>query len=172
MQCFCGIYDERPGRIELPKPRSFLSVAILVAVLAWNSLTAATCAPIEGTPDMAELTADDWQPLQLSERPNIKHEGRELFIKGFQAQKSGKLALAIANYQGAIASNPDIYEAFWNLGLCLERQRQYPEAKQAFDTALEIDWTNPLIYKHLAFISFHLGKPEEGQAWLKKYLHR
>jgi tetratricopeptide (TPR) repeat protein len=155
------------------KVRFFLLVTILALVLGWNLLAGvANCAPIEGTQAMAELTVDDTKPLQLSERPDIKHQGRELFIKGYQAQKDGKLTVAIASYQGAIASNPDIYEAFWNLGLCLEKQKQYPEAKQAFDTALKIDWTNPLIYKHLAFISFQLGKPDEGQAWLKKYLHR
>jgi tetratricopeptide (TPR) repeat protein len=152
--------------------RSLFGVAIVALVFASNSLTVARSAPIEGTPDMAELTVDDRQPLQLSERPDIKRQGRELFIKGYQAQKSRKFDVAIANYQGAIAANPDIYEAFWNLGLCLEQQKQYQEAKQAFDTALKIDWTNPLIYKHLAFISFHLGKADEGQAWLKKYLHR
>jgi tetratricopeptide (TPR) repeat protein len=156
----------------MSKLRSLFGVAIIALTLILSLSNAANCAPIEGTPAMAELTADDWKPLQLSERPDIKHQGRELFIKGYQAQKSGKLAVAIANHQGAVAACPDIYEAFWNMGVCLEQQKQYQEAKQAFDTALKIDWTNPLIYKHLAFLSFHLGKPDEGQAWLKKYLHR
>jgi len=145
-------------------------LSLLLSVFVFGGV--AQSAPIEGKPSMADLTNDDKKPLQLSARADIKHEGRELFIKGYQAQKSGNLQTAVSNYQGAISSNPDMYEAFWNLGLCLEKQNHYPEAKEAFETALKIDWSNPLIYKHLAFICFQLGKPDEGQDWLKKYLHR
>jgi tetratricopeptide (TPR) repeat protein len=148
-------------------------VAIFVLLFAVSVCNgAAWGTPIEGKASMADLTTDDKKPLQLSARADIKHEGRELFIKGYQAQKSGNFKLAVSDYQGAISSNPDMYEAFWNLGLCLEKQNQFPEAKEAFETALKIDWSNPLIYKHLAFLCFQLGKPDEGQDWLKKYLHR
>ena len=121
---------------------------------------------------MAELTVDDRKPLQLSDHSDIKHEGREAFIRGYQAQKSGYWSIAIKNYQQATEINPDMYEAFWNLGLCLEMDNKLDKAKDAFATALKIDWSNSLIYKHLADISFQLGNGDDGRDWLRKYLHR
>jgi tetratricopeptide (TPR) repeat protein len=132
----------------------------------------ALSAPIEGNESMAELNADDRKPLQLSSRQDINHEGREAFIRAYQAQRSGLWSYAITNYQKAIDSNPDMNEAFWNLGLCLEQDSKFDKAKEAFLTALKIDWSNALIYKHLAYLSFKLGNAEEGREYLKKYLHR
>ena len=134
--------------------------------------TAAFAAPIEGSQPMADLTPDDKKPIQLSARSDIKHEGREAFIRAFQAQKSGQWSYAIQNYQQAIDSNPDMYEAFWNQGICLEEEKKFDKAKEAFATALKIDWQNSLVYKHLAWLSFQLGNADEGRDWLAKYLHR
>jgi tetratricopeptide (TPR) repeat protein len=147
-------------------------VVIAVLSLVGVAVNPARSAPIQGKPAMAVLTPDDKKPIQISERADIKHEAREHFIKGYQAQKAADYKTAVSHYQSAISSNPDMYEAFWNLGLCLEWQGQYPEAQEAFATALKIDWSNPLIYKHLAFLSFQQGKMDEGQDYLNKYLHR
>lgn len=148
--------------------------AVLLALFSvlGVAVDAAKGAPIQGKPSMANLTPDDKKPIQVSERADIKHEAREHFIKGYQAQRGADYKTAISHYQSAISSNPDMYEAFWNLGLCLEWQGQYPEAQEAFSTALKIDWSNPLIYKHLAFLCFQQGKMDEGQDFLNKYLHR
>jgi tetratricopeptide (TPR) repeat protein len=150
-------------------------IAICVMVLTVVDSTChlpALSAPIEGNVSMAELTPDDRKPIQLSSRQDINHEGREAFIRAFQAQKSGLWSYAITNYQKAIDSNPDMNEAFWNLGLCLEQDSKFDKAKEAFLTALKIDWSNALIYKHLAYLSFKMGNAEEGREYLKKYLHR
>jgi tetratricopeptide (TPR) repeat protein len=154
-------------------------VAVLIAtcslfltVVDSSCHLAAISAPIEGNESMAELTPDDRKPLQLSSRQDINHEGSEAFIRAFQAQKSGLWSYAITNYQKAIDSNPDMNEAFWNLGLCLEQDSKFDKAKEAFLTALKIDWSNGLIYKHLAYLSFKLGNADEGREYLKKYLHR
>lgn len=132
----------------------------------------AMSAPIEGEQSMSELTSDDQKPLQLSDRQDIKHEGREAFIKGYQAQKSSYWSFAITQYQKAIETNPDMYEAFWNQGVCYEQDQKFDKAKSDFETALKIDWQNPLVYKHLAWLSFRLGNNDEGRDYLKKYLHR
>jgi tetratricopeptide (TPR) repeat protein len=151
---------------------SRVAQAALTVLLMISTNFAATGAPIEPNASMAELTSDDRIPLQLSERANIKRRARELFIKGYQAQKSANFVSAVTYYQSATAANPDMYEAFWNLGLCLEKLGEYPTAKEAFATSLKIDWSNPLVYKHLAYISYQLGNADEGRDWLKKYLRR
>ncbi len=121
---------------------------------------------------MADLTQDDIKPIKLTERPDIKHEGNEAFYRAYSAQKSGQWQLAIDNYQRAANWNPDMYEAFYNLGLCFEKKQEWSEAQQAFKTSVKIDWSNPLVYKHLAFLSYQLGDPAEAKTWLDKYLHR
>ncbi len=145
--------------------------ALPLALMPFVSLPV-TAAPIEGEKPMADLTADDKKPIQLQARQDIKHEGREAFIRAYQAQKSGLWSYAVAQYQQAIDANPDIYEAFWNQGICLEEEKNYAKAKEDFATALKIDWQNSLVYKHLAWLSFQLGNADEGRDWLAKYLHR
>ena len=121
---------------------------------------------------MADLTRDDMKPIKLTERQDIKHEGKEAFYKAYSAQTSGNWQTAIDNYERATNWNPDMYEAFYNLGLCHEVKQNWSEAQRAFKTAVKIDWSNPLIYKHLAFLSYQLGQPDEAKQWLDKYLHR
>jgi tetratricopeptide (TPR) repeat protein len=148
------------------------TVFAFAILMALGAPGAGFAAPIDGSQPMAELTPDDKKPLQFVDRQDIKHEGKEAFYRAFQAQKSGYWDYAISNYQQAIDANPDMYEAFWNQGICYEQAKKYDKAKEAFATALKIDWQNSLVYKHLAYISFQLGNTEEGKQWLAKYLHR
>lgn len=160
-------------RLSHSRPGVFsVSMIALFILLALGSPVCTYAAPIEGNQQMSELTADDKKPLQLADRSDIKHEGKEAFYRAYQAQKSGYWSYAITNYQQAIDSNPDMYEAFWNQGICYEQDKKYDKAKEAFTTALKIDWQNSLVYKHLAYLSFQLGNVAEGKQWLAKYLHR
>jgi len=148
------------------------SVILAILIVTFLAVQTTFAAPLEGTREMAELTQDDVNPLKLVERQDIKHQSSEAFYKAFSAQKSGQWELAIANYQKAADWNPDMYEAFYNLGLCFERKQEWSAAQEAFKTAVKIDWSNPVIYKHLAYLSYKQGDPVEAKTWLDKYLHR
>lgn len=70
----------------------------------------------------------------------------KLYNSAVKAHLSGKLADAILNYKGAIAANPQMAEAYSNLGLIYNQQHNYEPALVEFRKALAINPKDAITY--------------------------
>jgi protein O-GlcNAc transferase len=84
--------------------------------------------------------------------------------------RNGDLAKAKANYQHAIALNPNYAKAHSNLGFVLKEQENYADAERSLKTAIDIDPTIADAHYMLGTISQIQGKPEDATRHFGKAL--
>ncbi|PWT95834.1 MAG: hypothetical protein C5B53_10800 [Candidatus Melainabacteria bacterium] len=80
---------------------------------------------------------------------DAKHQYAEAvrhYNQGYELHKANKLSSAISEYQAAIAANPNLSQAYSNLGMIYNQQHNYPEALTEFRRALAIDPKDAITY--------------------------
>lgn len=91
-------------------------------------------------------------------------EAKKHFSSGYEQQSRKQLNEAIASYKQATDGCPQMYEAFYNAGLCWEEQGQIEQALRAFEKAASINRTYKPIFKHLANLYTRLGDKMKAES--------
>lgn len=82
-------------------------------------------------------------------KQETKHQFTEAvshYNQGYELHKTGKLTAAISEYEAAIAANPNLSQAYSNLGMIYNQQHNYKEALVQFRKALAIDPKDAITY--------------------------
>lgn len=90
-------------------------------------------------------------------------EAKVHFEQGCQKQAQNQLEDAVASYRLAYEKCPDMYEAHYNTGLCLEAKGLDAEAVRSFDKAAQLNRTYKPIFQHLARLYERLGDKMQAQ---------
>lgn len=75
---------------------------------------------------------------------------------------------SIDHYRRAIASQPELEKAHFNLGVALISARRLPEAKTAFESAIRLDPENNRAIGSLGIVHLELGHLDEAAALFEK----
>lgn len=84
------------------------------------------------------LTAQSQPPSQPAAAPGPKTEAMALVKQGQDLNKAGKFDEAIALYQKALQLDPRLYDAELYMGVSLDLQGKYAEARQHLAKAIEL----------------------------------
>ncbi|MGB3533573.1 MAG: tetratricopeptide repeat protein [Microcoleaceae cyanobacterium] len=90
------------------------------------------------------------------------------FQQANQLQRSGKLEEAVIAYRSAIASNPDFYWSYHNLGETLTQLGRLDEAVEAYQKAVELNPEGACSHLSLAELLEQQGKEEEASTSYQK----
>jgi glycosyltransferase involved in cell wall biosynthesis/cytochrome c-type biogenesis protein CcmH/NrfG len=85
------------------------------------------------------------------------------FQQANQLQRSGKLEEAVIAYRSAIASNPEFYWSYHNLGETLTQLGRLDEAVEAYQKAIELNPSAACSHLSLAEVLEKQGKEEEEE---------
>jgi tetratricopeptide (TPR) repeat protein len=95
-------------------------------------------------------------------------EASKHFYRAVELHQSGFFNQAIAEYKAAIELDSKMEEAFSNLGVIYVGQRNYPKAKEAFQTALSLKPGRPTSLNGLGAVLYAQGHTQEAKdMWLK-----
>lgn len=82
--------------------------------------------------------------------------------------KTNDFARALDTYKKAMAKHPKDATLWYDLGLCNQRQRDFPESVRCFTKALELDPENREYLKKLGFTLAYTGQLDQGLAFLTR----
>src|ERR1700758_376913 len=104
-----------------------------------------------------------WLALQ-----SVSPEGAQHMQAGVEAQKQGQFDVAIKEFRKATQSDPNLAEAFLDLGQVLEQTHDYPAAITALKRALELDPNLDAAHLQLGFALLAQGYAEESIPHLER----
>jgi tetratricopeptide (TPR) repeat protein len=104
-----------------------------------------------------------WLTLQ-----SVSPEGAQHMQAGVEAQKQGQFDVAIKEFRKATQSDPNLAEAFLDLGQVLEQTHDYPAAIVALKRALELDPNLDAAHLQLGFALLAQGYAEESIPHLER----
>jgi tetratricopeptide (TPR) repeat protein len=84
------------------------------------------------------------------------------FQRGLHAQHSGDLAQALEHYQNALRVQPDLKEAWFNLGIVFDEQGTLNDAVAAYQRAVELAPQDPQGHNNLGVALAKLGRHEQA----------
>jgi tetratricopeptide (TPR) repeat protein len=98
---------------------------------------------------------------------DVPEEARRFFHDGYEAQRAGRLAEAIAHYRRSIGVHPTP-EAHTFLGWALSFQGRHEDAIAECKVAISLDpdFGNP--YNDIGAYLIELGQDDEAIAWLER----
>jgi tetratricopeptide (TPR) repeat protein len=115
---------------------------------------------------------DDGAAIPPSALPTLSSgsdlSARQHFEKGYQEHLSGRHEEAIVCYQKAIDAK-SMYEAFFNMGLCLKLVGRLTEAEAALARSASLNRLYRPAYKVLSEVQKALGKESEAQVSWSQY---
>ncbi|MBD3401532.1 tetratricopeptide repeat protein [candidate division GN15 bacterium] len=92
----------------------------------------------------------------------------EALNTGIEAGQAGNMDEAVIAYQTAISLNPDLVDAYMNLGAIFFQQQKYDQALQQFRTASEKDPDNADAFANVGRVDYTLRRfPEAIEAFNK-----
>jgi tetratricopeptide (TPR) repeat protein len=94
---------------------------------------------------------------------------KRYFAKAYEFQSKGNLMEAVHNYRNAIVACPNMFEAYFNIGLCFEHRRDTLSAIQAFEQAARLMHGFKPIYQHLAYLYGLIGDPDTARFYESTY---
>lgn len=80
---------------------------------------------------------------------DVTNQAKESYNLGLEAQQKGDTADAISYYKGAIAGDPELSDAYLNLGSIYFAQKKYADAQANFKKASELNPTDALGFSNL-----------------------
>jgi len=86
-----------------------------------------------------------------------------LYEKGYKLRQKGQFAKAIEFYRKAIALNPKLFKAHFNLAFALDKVKQYNEAIKHYTEAIEIEPNNAYAYYNRGIALDRQGTSESLQ---------
>jgi Flp pilus assembly protein TadD len=114
----------------------------------------------------------DVKKTAASEAPQIEKEeltAQEWFERGYVFQQDKNFDEAIRCYTEAIHLEPNLSEAYNNLGILLhEELKRYEEAEAAYRKAIELNPSEAKAYSNLGILLKNLKRYEEAEAAYRK----
>ncbi len=77
---------------------------------------------------------------------------------------------ALEQYKNALSTNPNFYQAYYNIGLVYEKEKKTKQAKENFVKALELHPAFPDAQYHLSVLNLVLKKKKEAIAGFNKVI--
>lgn len=91
------------------------------------------------------------------------------FLLGKALAGLGMPDRAIAQFRRAVAKDPEYFDAWVELGLTYEAQKNYVEAERVFSRLLDSEDGNPQLVLKLADIRLKLNDPDQALAVVRQY---
>lgn len=101
--------------------------------------------------------------VKAGDKKSYVEEAIKHYNRGVELHQSGFLNQAIAEYKGAIEADSRMEEAFSNLGVIYAAQRNYPRAREAFQTALSLKPNRPTTLNGLGTVLYAQGHIKEAK---------
>ena len=92
----------------------------------------------------------------------VSKKALKAFHMAGEASEAGQSAKAIEYLQKAIREQPNYFEAFNNLGVQYQKLKQWPEARQAFEQALNLRKDSSKPYINLGLVHVALGHIDQA----------
>ena len=113
----------------------------------------------------AEQARAVWDSLPESERKTLRdREAARLFAMGAEHQRAGRLEEAIPEYTRALALNPNLSEAYNNLGVVLRGTGRPEAAVACYRRAIALRPRNGSSYTNLGNVLRDLGRSQAAVA--------
>lgn len=101
---------------------------------------------------------------------SLREEAASYRTRGYEAQRRGDTAEALANYQKAAALDPTYPTPHNDVGVLLEEQGRLEEAERAYQQALELNAQYLEPHANLAMLYERTGQREKAiYHWMKRY---
>jgi tetratricopeptide (TPR) repeat protein len=94
---------------------------------------------------------------------------KRYFSRAYENQSKGHLLEALHDYRNAVVLCPDMFEAYFNMGLCYERSRDSHRAIQAFEQVVRLQESFSPIYRHLSYLYTLQGNHEKSRHYERIY---
>ena len=108
----------------------------------------------------------------LAQDSDAQNKAKELLNAGIKASQEGKDSEAIINYQMAIENDPNLVDAYVNLGAVYFKQKNYDGALEQFQKALDKDAENPDILANVGRVNYSLRRyPDAIASFTKAISH-
>jgi len=105
-------------------------------------------------------------PKLLAERP---HDPEVLYLNGVVERIVGDAAQSKAHLEEAVSLDPNFFNSQYNLGKVLVILREWKEAKEHLEKALELGAIEPEVHYELAMALRGVGDREGADVEIKKY---
>lgn len=102
--------------------------------------------------------------------PDTLPKAISAYNQGVDASERGDFEGAIAAYQEAITLNPQMIEAYNNLGNLFEHLTRYDKALEVYQKAVEIAPQNALLYRNLGVVYEKLGQVPNAMDAYRTYI--
>ncbi len=134
---------------------------------------------------MAKAKEGEIQPGKVSPEAQMKirDEVRQIYQQALQVDPNHLESLrglannytnlehydkALVNFRKALAKHPNDATLWLEYGQCLNRQKDFAGALQAFEKGLEIDVENRQLTQHMGFTLARAGQPEKAIGFLTR----
>ena len=109
-------------------------------------------------------------PPRLAVAAGLRDEAVTYRVQGYEAQRRGDTAGALAFYQKAAALDPSYPTPHNDVGILLEERGQLEDAEQSYRQALTLNPSSLEAHANLAMLSERMGQKEKAiYHWLKRY---
>ena len=109
-------------------------------------------------------------PHAIPAAAGLREEATSYREQGYEAQRRGDSANALASYQKAAALDPAYPTPHNDIGVLLEEQGRLEEAEQAYQQALSLNPNYLEPHANLAMLYERMGQREKAiYHWLKRY---
>ncbi len=105
-------------------------------------------------------------PMSLS-CSNKEQQAQKHYKKGFEFHNQGALDQAAQEYQEAIKLNPNLSEAYMNLGAIYVNKKDYAKAIQQFKEVVELNYFNAKAHYNLGMVYVYQGDKDKAEEELK-----
>ena len=142
------------GKPMLPVKISLWSVISTISVVGCFAQTPPATG---GQPNIKQ------QLPNASQIPPEVAKSSKKFNEAIAAQQAGKYDVAIAAYQEVIRSTPNVYPAWFNMGLIQESQGKFTEASASYRKAAQLEPKNATPLVQLAIVLVRMKKYPEAE---------
>ena len=161
-----GIISSRSKKSGLAKkPILLIVVSLVLLFLAFMSYSwLDSSGPQVGTNTVSKPK----NPVQLEIHQKTTADAMELYQRGKEDHKSGRLNRARTWYEKALRADPGCVVALNNLGVLLIKDKNYPAARSRFEKAIRLKpgYVDP--YYNLACLFALTDQPEQALRYLKR----
>jgi tetratricopeptide (TPR) repeat protein len=98
---------------------------------------------------------------------NKEQQAQKHYKKGFEFHNQGSLDQAAEEYQEAIKLNPNLMEAYINLGAIYVDKKDYDKAIQQFKKVVELNYFNAKAHYNLGMVYVYQGDKDKAEEELK-----
>jgi tetratricopeptide (TPR) repeat protein len=113
---------------------------------------------------LLNLSDEEFDPI---EAPNADVLAR--LKRAVDLQKKKQYKLAISDYEYAIDNGLALFQSYYNLGVCYEKQGKYQLAYNALKEAHDRGKKHQTLCKHMANVCLKLKRNDEAQDWFHLY---